>query len=265
LYIFSGDHLLCARLRPSNIDGAAGAVEELDRIVQQIRARWPSVRIVIRGDSGFCREAILSFCENHGLHYVLGLARNSRLQNAIASQMEHARRKSLGTGRAARCFRSFRYRTHKTWSRTRRVIGKAEYLDKGENPRFLVTSLRGEGYDARTVYERLYCARGEMENRIKEQQLGLFADRTSTATMRANQLRLYLSSIAYVLMSELRRIGLRATEMERAQVGTIRTMLLKIGAVVTVSVRRIFVQWSAAFAKVDLFRTILARLHPAPA
>jgi hypothetical protein len=265
LYIFSGDHLLCARLRPSNIDGAAGTVEELDRIVKQIRARWPNVRIIIRGDSGFCREPIMSFCENHGLDYVLGLARNSRLQEAIVAQMEHARRQSLRTGRAARCFRSFRYRTHKTWSRTRRVIGKAEYLDKGENPRFIVTSLRGEGYDARTVYERLYCARGEMENRIKEQQLGLFADRTSTATMRANQLRLYLSSIAYVLMSELRRIGLRGTEMERAQVGTIRTALLKIGAVVTVSVRRVFVQWSAAFAKVDLFRTILARLHPAPA
>jgi hypothetical protein len=265
LYIFAGDHLLCARLRPSNIDGAAGSVEELERIVKPIRERWPNVRIVIRGDSGFCREPIMRFCENNGLDYVLGLARNSRLQNAIASQMEHARRKSLRTGRAARCFRSFRYRTHNTWSRTRRVIGKAEYLDKGANPRFIVTSLCGDRYDARTVYERLYCARGDMENRIKEQQLGLFADRTSTATMRANQLRLYLSSIAYVLMSELRRIGLRGTEMARAQVGTIRTALLKLGAVVTVSARRVFVQMSAAFTMSTLFRTILARLRPAPA
>jgi hypothetical protein len=265
LYIFCGDDLLVARLRPSNIDACAGTVDELRRIVPQIRARWPKVRIILRADSGFAREDIMHFCEENGLDYVFGLARNPRLQRVLAAPMEKARRKHLRTGRAARVFRSFRYRTHQTWSRARRVIGKAEYLDKGDNPRFVVTSILSQEMDARTVYEDLYCARGDMENRIKEQQLGMFADRTSTATMRANQLRLYFSSVAYILMKELRRLGLRNTELERAQVSTIRTRLLKIGAVVSVTVRRVFVQFTRAFPKADLFRAVLARLRPAPA
>jgi hypothetical protein len=265
LYIFCGDNLLVARLRPSNIDACAGTVDELRRIVPQIRARWPKVRIILRADSGFARDDIMHFCEGIGLDYVFGLARNPRLQREIATQMEKARRKHLRTGRAARIFRSFRYRTRKTWSRARRVVGKAEYLDKGDNPRFVVTSIPSHEMHAQTLYEGFYCARGDMENRIKEQQLGMFADRTSTATMRANQLRLYFSSVAYILMKELRRLGLRNTELERAQVATIRERLLKIGAVVSVSVRRVFVQFTRAFPKADLFRTILSRLRPAPA
>jgi hypothetical protein len=178
LYIFSGGHLLCSRLRSSNIDGSAGAVQELEPIVAQIRSRWPSVRIIIRGDSGFAREEIMSFCEKNGLYYVLGLSKNSRLLKQIAEQMEKARRRFLRTKHAARVFRGFTYRTVNSWSTSRRVVGKAEYLDKGANPRFIVTNL--SGYHPRALYEDLYCARGDMENRIKEQQLGLFADRTVT-------------------------------------------------------------------------------------
>jgi hypothetical protein len=262
LYIFSGQHLLCSRLRSSNIDGSAGAVQELEPIVAQIRSRWPSVRIIIRGDSGFAREEIMSFCEKNGLYYVLGLSKNSRLLKQIAQQMEKARRRFLRTKQAARVFRGFTYRTVNSWSTSRRVVGKAEYLDKGANPRFIVTNL--SGYHPRALYEDLYCARGDMENRIKEQQLGLFADRTSTELFRANQLRLYFSSMAYVLMSELRRVGLVGTELESAQVGTIRQVLLKIGAVVKVSVRRIFIQFSRAYPKAELFWAILQKLRAAP-
>ena len=208
LYIFCGEHLLCARLRPSNIDGAAGSVEELTRIVGQIREHWPNTRIVIRGDSGFCRDAIMSWCEDNDVFYVLGLARNSRLVRAIGEALQEAKLAQEKTGQAARRFRDFRYRTRKSWSCERRVVGKAEYLAKGSNPRFVVTNLSRRRVAAKRLYEKLYCARGEMENRIKEQQLGLFADRTSTATMRANQLRLYFSSLAYVLMYGLRRLGL---------------------------------------------------------
>ena len=264
LYIFAGEDLLCARLRPANIDAAAGTVEELTRIVSQIRKRWPLAKIVLRGDGGFARDAIMAYCEQHQIGYVLGLPKNARLSKELKGAMEHARRKHERTGRAARKFRSFTYRTLDSWSRSRRVIGKAEYLEKGENPRFIVTNLRGREHDARTVYEKLYCARGEMENRIKEQQLGLFADRTSTATMRANQLRLYFSSVAYVLMCALRR-ALRGTEMQKAQVGTIRQRLLKIGAVVRVSVRRVFIQMAAGFPNEKVFRAVLANLRPAPA
>jgi hypothetical protein len=262
LYIFSGGHLLCSRLRSSNIDGSAGAVQELEPIVAQIRSRWPSVRIIIRGDSGFAREEIMSFCEKNGLYYVLGLSKNSRLLKQIAEQMEKARRRFLRTKHAARVFRGFTYRTVNSWSTSRRVVGKAEYLDKGANPRFIVTNL--SGYHPRALYEDLYCARGDMENRIKEQQLGLFADRTSTELFRANQLRLYFSSMAYVLMSELRRVGLVGTELESAQVGTIRQVLLKIGAVIKVSVRRIFIQFSRAYPKAELFWAILQKLRAAP-
>jgi hypothetical protein len=262
LYIFSGQHLLCARLRSSNIDGSAGSVKELEPIIEQIRDRWPQVRIIIRGDSGFAREEIMGYCERKGLYYVLGLSRNSRLEKLLCKQMEKARRQCLRTGQAARVFRGFSYRTRNSWSARRHVVGKAEYLEKGPNARFIVTNLKG--YDARTLYEELYCARGDMENRIKEQQLGLFADRTSTELFRANQLRLYFSSIAYVLMSELRRIGLAGTELKSAQVGTIRQVLLKIGAVVSVSVRRIFIQFSRAYPKAALFQNILRRLQAAP-
>jgi len=262
LYIFCGDDLLVARLRRSNIDASAGTVDELRRIVPQIRARWPKVHIVLRADSGFAREEILRFCEQNRLDYVFGLARNPRLEHAITKQMARARREHARTKRAARVFRSFGYRTHDTWSRSRRVVGKAEHLDKGDNPRFIVTSLRH--IDPATLYEKVYCARGDMENRIKEQQLGMFADRTSAATMRANQLRLYFSSVAYVLMKELRRLALRGTRMESAQVSTIRVALLKLGAVVTISVRRVFVKFSRSFPNADVFRAALAKLRPAP-
>src|SRR5690606_18642732 len=185
LYIFCGEHLLCARLRPSNQDGAAGSVEELTRIIGQIRAHWPKTRIIIRGDSGFCREGIMRWCEDNGVGYVLGLARNKRLSRALGQAMEEARADHARTGKPARRFRDFRYRTRNSWSCERRVVGKAEYLPNKANPRFVVTNLPAQRAAARHLYEDLYCVRGEMENRIKEQQLGLFADRTSTATLRA--------------------------------------------------------------------------------
>ena len=200
LYIFCGEHLLCARLREADVDPAAGSVEELEWIVGQIRTRWPSVPIVVRGDSGFCREAIMAWCEQHGVEYVLGLGGNARLVKRIDKALRKSRARHVATGQPSRRFRSFRYRTRKTWGRARRVVGKAEWLAKGANPRFVVTSLPCQVAGAQHLYEDLYCARGEMENRIKEQQLGLFADRTSSASMRANQLRLYFASFAYVLM-----------------------------------------------------------------
>jgi hypothetical protein len=261
LYIFAGTHLLCAKLRPSNIDGAAGVLEELQRIIMQIRECWPRVRIAIRGDSGFARDEVMAWCEANGVDYILGLAKNSRLESEIATQLEHARRKHLRTKKAARCFRDFRYRTLKSWSRRRRVVGKAEVLDKGANPRFVVTSYPTEKYNARELYERVYCARGEMENRIKEQQMDLFADRTSCHPMRANQLRLWLSSVAYVLMSELRRLGLAGTELSQAQCGTIRTRLLKIGAVVRVSVRRVRLYLCSAFPLQALFWNVMQNIR----
>jgi len=263
LYIFCGDHLLCACLRPSNIDASAGSREELSRIVGQIRERWPEVQIIIRGDSGFAREEIMGWCEGNGVDYVFGLARNTRLVRAIAQQLERARRKYLRTGKSSRVYRDFRYRTLKSWSRSRRVVGKAEHLAKGSNPRFVVTSLSKSEYAARGLYEDLYCARGDMENRIKEQQLGLFADRTSTRAMRANQLRLWLSSMAYVLMSELRRVGLAGTELARAQCSTIRTKLLKIGALISVSVRRIRIQYATGYPYANLLARVLKNLQKA--
>jgi hypothetical protein len=260
LYIFAGDFLLCARLRVSNIDASKGSEEELERIVGQIRDRWPTVRIILRGDADFARERLMVWCETHGVDYVFGLAKNPRLIRKIQRQLERARRKHLITGQPARRFRHFMHRTLKSWSRKRRVVGKAEYLSKGANPRFVVTSLRNEEYDARSLYEDLYCARGDMENRIKEQQLYLFADRTSSHMMRANQLRLYFSSMAYVLVNELRRVGLRATELARAQVGTIRTKLLKIGVIVTMSVRRVRFAFSSGYPFQSLFATVVRNL-----
>jgi Transposase DDE domain group 1 len=247
LYVFCGDHLLAAKLRPSNIDASAGAVEEIARIVGQIRERWPQVRIVLRADSGFAREALMGWCELNQVDFVFGLARNSRLVGAIAAELALARTEAKRTGEPARRFKDFHYRTLDSWSRERRVVGKAEQLVDGSgatsaNPRFVVTSLAAaEAWPAPALYERLYCARGEMENRIKECQLDLFADRTSTRAIRSNQLRLWFAAMAYVLIDALRRIALPATRLARATAGTIRLKLLKIGALVRLSVRRVTV------------------------
>ncbi len=261
LYVFCGDHLLCARLRPSNIDASKGSLEELVRIVGQIRQRWPDVQIIVRGDSGFARDDLMSWCEEAGVHYIFGLARNCRLVKRIIKQLKKAKKKFWKTNQAARYYRDFRYRTRTSWTRTRRVVGKAEQLRKGENPRFVVTSLSKEEFEARELYEDLYCARGDMENRIKEQQLGLFADRTSSTTFCANQLRLWMSSVAYLLLTELRRVGLKGTELARAQCSTIRNKLLKIGATVSLSVRRVWLRCASGYPYQRLFDTILANLQ----
>ena len=263
LYIFCGEFLLCARLRPSNIDGAAGCVEEVERIVAQIRQAWPEVKITLRGDSGFCREALMSWCESHQVDYVLGLAQNERLKEEIAPELEQAAEQYHRTGQAARAFKEFFYQTRKSWSRARRVIGKAEHLEKGANPRFVVTSLSAQAWEARRLYEELYCARGEMENRIKE-QLMLFADRTSTAFLRSNQIRLYFSSVAYLLMEALRRLGLKGTELARAQCATLRLKLLKIGALIRVTVRKVWVSMAGGYPYAELFRRVCAQLQAMP-
>jgi hypothetical protein len=264
LYIFSGEHLLCARLRASDMDAAAGSVEELTRIVARIRARWGQVEIIIRGDSGFCRDDIMAWCEANDIQFVLGLAKNSRLLKQIEEAMGEAERLYQEHGQASRVFDEVRYRTVDSWSQERRVVAKAEHLAKGANPRFVVTSLPATRADARTLYEDLYCARGDMENRIKEQQLDLFADRTSSHTMRANQNRLYFSSFAYVLLCAVRRLGLQGTDLARAQCGTIRLKLLKIGAQVRISVRRVRVSLSESFPGADLFRQALRNLRGGP-
>ena len=250
LYIFCGDHLLVAKLRRADIDASAGAVEEVARLVGQIRARWPQVRIILRADSGFARDALMVWAEQHRVDYVFGLARNSRLVGEIAAELAAAKAEAARTGKPARCFRDFRYQTLDSWSCQRRVIGKAEQLVDGSgeisaNPRFVVTSLEPAAWAAQPLYEQLYCARGEMENRIKECQLDLFADRTSTRTMQANQLRLWLASMAYVLLEALRRIGLQTTRLAQATAGSIRLKLLKIGALVRVSVRRVAVKMAS--------------------
>jgi hypothetical protein len=280
LYIFCGRHLLCAKLRKAKIDASAGSVEEVARIVAQIRKRWPEVRILLRADSGFMRDDLMTWCEQNGVDYLFGLAKNSRLIAEIAAELAEAAEENRQSGKPARRFKDFQYRTHKSWSRGRRVVGKAEWmipsaaesesttkprrktkskksmvgdidlatLEGRANPRFVVTSLPPEQHQARELYEKLYCARGEMENRIKECQLDLFADRTSTHTMRANQLRLWLSSMAYVLVSALRRIALSATRLADATCGTIRLKLFKIGAQVRVSVRRIKFSMASAIS-----------------
>jgi hypothetical protein len=252
LYIFAGDQLLSARLRPANQDAAAGAVEEVRRIVAQMRERWPEVKIVLRADSGFCREQLMGWCEANHVDYVFGLARNQRLAKIIGAQMHQAQLEHKDTGKAARVFAEFSYRTHKSWSCSRRVVAKAEYLDKGENPRFVVTSLTTDEWAAQDLYEKFYCARGEMENRIKE-QMCLFADRLSTDEMKGNQLRLYFSALAYTLMEALRRLGLKGTAWAEAQVDTVRLKLLKIGAIVRISVRRVLLQLSSAYPWKDIF------------
>jgi hypothetical protein len=236
--------LLCARLRPADQDGATGAVDELRRIVAQIRQRWPQIEIVVRADSGFCREELMGWCEQQHVEYVLGLARNERLLHSIGLEMRQAQQQCQKTGKPARVFAAFDYRTHKSWSRSRRVIAKAESIPDKNNPRFLVTSLTAG--EPRSLYEDLYCARGEMENRIKE-QLCLFSDRLSTETMRANQLRLYFSAMAYTLLEALRRLALHGTEWAHAQVDTLRLRLLKIAAHVQISTRRICLRYTGAY------------------
>ena len=246
LYIFAGDQLLCARLRPANQDAAKGSVEEVSRMVAQLRERWPAVKIVLRADSGFCREDLMAWCEHNHVDYVFGLARNKRLGKTIGAQMYQAQMLHQSSGKPSRVFAEFSYRTHKSWSCARRVVAKAEYLDKGQNPRFVVTSLTAEQWAAQDLYEKFYCARGEMENRIKE-QMCLFADRLSTDEMKGNQLRLYFSALAYTLIEALRRLGLKGTAWAEAQVDTIRLKLLKIGAIVRLSVRRVLLQLSSAY------------------
>ena len=273
LYIFCGDQILCARLRQSNSDAAAGSLTEIQRIVGQIRAAWPEVKITLRGDSGFCRNELMTWCEANGVHYIFGLARNQRLRRIIGPQMWEATQQWRQSQEPARVFTEFQYQAKKRknkngkvygWDRERRVVAKCEHIDGKENPRFVVTSLSAEAWAAQALYEELYCARGEMENRIKE-QFSLFADRVSSETMRANQIRMYFSAMAYVLVCGLCRLGLQSTEMAQAQVSTIRTRLLKIGARVSISVRRIYLSMAASYPWQSLFTQVHAQLQAATA
>jgi hypothetical protein len=264
LYIFCGEQVLCTRLRESNHDASFGCLAEIQTIVAQIRAAWPEVKIVLRGDSGFCRNELMSWCENNGVDFVFGLARNQRLRKIIGAEMHEATQEWKRTGKPARVFAEFDYQTRKTrksgWDRKRRVVAKAEHIDGKENPRFVVTSLRSEEWAGKALYEELYCARGDMENRIKE-QFSLFADRVSTETMRANQMRLYLSTMAYVLVSGLRRLGLQATELAQAQVSSIRTKLLKIGAQIRVTARKVWVSMASSYPWQDLYHQVWTNLR----
>jgi hypothetical protein len=256
--------VLCARLREANHDAAFGSLAELERIVRQIRAAWPGVKIMVRGDSGFCREELMSWCESQGVDFVFGLARNQRLRRIIGAQMHAAKEQWEQSGKPARVFEEFGYRTRKRkqggWSRARRVVAKAEHIDGKENPRFIVTSLTSERWAAQALYEELYCARGDMENRIKE-QFSLFADRVSTETMRANQMRLYLSVFAYILVSGLRRLGLQGTELAQAQVSTIRSKLLKIGAQIRVTVRKVWISMASSYPWQGVYQQVWANLR----
>ena len=265
LYIFSGEHLLCARLRQSNVGPAEGTVEELNRVVNQIRQQWPDVKVVIRADSAFSRDDIMSWCEQNGVDFVLGLARNARLERMIASEMEQACAESKRTNLPFRSYKDFEYQTLDSWSRTRRVVGKAEYLIDKPNARFVVSSLSLEAFDGQTLYETEYCGRGEMENRIKEQKTFLFSDRTSAATMHANQLRLWFSSVAYLMMSALRRLGLKDTDLAKAQCDTIRLKLFKIGARITITARKIWISLSSSYPLANLFARVCSNLaHASP-
>ena len=265
MYLFCGDYPLSVKLRPSNIDGSLGVVQFLQPVVEQIREAFPAVHLIIRADSGFCREELMAWCEHNGIDYVLGMAKNARLQNALSKQLERARRQYLRTGQTARYFTEFRYQTRNSWTRARRVVGKAEHMDKGANPRFVVTSLLAREYEKRYLYEQLYCARGEMENRIKE-QLDLFADRASCHSFRGNEIRLWWAMAAHLLVVVIRREALSGTQLQKAQAPTLRMRLLKIGAVVSVSVRRVYVRLSSAFPLQQLFALILQRLRlPQPA
>jgi hypothetical protein len=260
LYIFCGRHLLAARLRAANGGAAAGAVEEVARLVKHIRERWPNTRIVLRGDSGFSGDRLMAWCEAHEVDFVLGLPKNARLIAEIGPELARAETKSRRTGKPARYFTEFKWATRRGWTRERRVVAKAEFTGGEANPRFVVTSLHRDRCGPKYLYEKLYCARGDMENRIKECQLDLFADRTSTATRRANQLRLWFASMAYVLLCALRRIGLPRTRLADASCGTIRLKLLKIGALVRVSVRRIKFAMASSCPMADVWGRAAARL-----
>jgi hypothetical protein len=264
LYIFCGEHVLCARLREANHDAAFGSQEEIARTVKQIRNAWPEVKIIVRADSGFCRNELMSWCESHGVDFVLGMARNKKLRRIIGGQMHEATEQWKQTKKPARVFTEVQYQAKKTkkggWDRVRRVAAKAEHINGKENPRFVVTSLTSEQWPAKALYEELYCARGDMENRIKE-QFSLFADRVSAETMRANQLRLYLSAMAYILVSGLRRLGLKATALADAQVSTIRTKLLKIGAQIRVTVRKVWVSMASSYPWQDLYQQVWTNLR----
>ena len=271
LYVFCGRHLLVAKLRRADMDAAAGAVEEVARVVAHIRARWPRMRILLRADSGFAREDLMAWCEANGVDFLFGLARNERLIAEIATELDLVAAKSRRTGRTERRFKSFMWTTRRTWSRRRRVVAKAEWTQGGSQSALRGHLARRDECKAKYLYEKVYCARGDMENRIKECQLDLYADRTSTATMRANQLRLWFASMAYVLLCALRRIGLHDTDFANATCGTIRLKLLKIGALVRISVRRIKIAMASACpaaqdwgrAAIRLAIAALARASPA--
>jgi hypothetical protein len=271
LYVFCGPHLLVSKLRRASLDAADGAVEEVARVVARIRARWPSTRIMLRADSGFARDDLMAWCEANDIDFLLGLAQNERLNGEIKSELDQVAAKSARTGRPERRFKSFMWRTRTSWSRRRRVVARVEWTKGEANPRFVVTSLRRDQCKAKYLYEKVYCPRGNMENRIKECQLDLYADRTSTATMRANQLRLWFASMAYVLLCALRRIGLHGTKLANATCGSIRLKLLKIGALVRISVRRVRIAMASAcpaaqiwsIAAVRLALAALARASPA--
>lgn len=264
LYIFCGSHLLCARLRRANQDASAGSIEEVGPIIAQIRERWPAVQILLRGDSGFAREPLMRWCEDHdGVEYVFGLAKNARLKRRLAPALERAHELCAETGHPIRLYTTFRYSTLETWSRKRRVVGKAQITHRGENPRFVVTSLPQHQVKDRVLYEDLYCARGDMENRIKEQQLDLFSTRTSGHLMRVNQIRLWFSSLAYVLLNELRLRALQGTELANAYCGTIRLKLLKIAGQVKVTVRNVWVHMSRHHPGRGLFQRAYQALQRA--
>lgn len=260
LYIFCGEQLLGVRLRTADQDASAGCVQELAPIVERLRVLWPQLQITIRADSGFCREELMSWCEQHQVHYVLGVARNARLAKIIEDSMRKAQALHEQTGQAERVFEQFDYQTLDSWSRARRVVAKCEHLEGKANPRFVVSSLNAEQFGAQALYEELYCARGEMENRIKE-QMSLFVERVSAATMRANQLRLYLSAMAYLLIQGLRRLGLQGTELAQAQVSSIRLKLLKIAAGVRFSVRKVWIAMASSYPHQVLFDTLYQRLR----
>ena len=264
LYVFCGESLLWAQLRPSNIDGSLGCVDVLKQIIAPIREKWPDVMIIVRGDSGFCRDDLMTWCDGNTVDYILGMSKNVRLNRIVERAMKKAKRRYAVTGQASRVYRDFSYRTRKSWSRRRRVVGKAEYIPGKENQRFVVTSLSPDAAPARELYEQLYCARGDMENRIKEQQLDMFADRTSAETMRANQIRLWFSSVAYCLMQTLRELGLRGTAMAKAQCRTIREKLFKIGAQIVVSARKVWIHYSKAYPYRELFETVMRNLERYP-
>ena len=260
LYVFCGRDLLVAKLRRADQDAAAGAVEEVARVIARIQARWPRTRILLRADSGFARDDLMTWCEANGVDFLFGLQQNVRLVAAIKDELARAETKSRRTGKPERCFKSFMWMTRGTWSRSRRVVAKAEWTKDEANPRFVVTSLRRAACKTRDLYEKVYCARGDMENRIKECQLDLYADRTSAATMRANQLRLWFYSMGYVLMCALRRIGLHDSDLAQATCGTIRLKLLKIGALVRISVRRIKIAMASACPAAQVWRRAAIRL-----